>query len=123
MKIEDFSSGYYRTELLVVPYEDGPAIESEMYDYINREFYSQTDTPPMFRLGLDGNPYFEVGTEFSIPADRIGVPKDWFGDNRMGDTYEKTSVFILKPGYAFLLKEAELLGNRFNAKDLEDNYE
>ncbi|AGM11334.1 hypothetical protein M199_gp004 [Halogranum tailed virus 1] len=121
MKVEDFSSGYYRTELLVVPYEDGPVMESETFDYINREFYSQTDAPPMFRLGLDGNPYFEVGTEFSIPADRIGIPRDWFGDNKMGDTMQKTSVFILKPGHAYLLKEAELLGKRFNPDDVIDD--
>jgi len=121
MEISDFSSGYYKARMLVVPYEAGPAIESETYDYINKQFYAQTDAPPLFRLGLDGNPYFQVNSEFSIPQDRMGIPSEWFGDNTMGDTYEKVDVFILKPGHAYLLNQADILAQRFNPEDLEQN--
>jgi len=120
MEIEDFSSGYYRLRMLVVPYENGPAIESETYDYINREFYAQTDAPPLFRLGLDGNPYFSVDAEFSIPQDRIGIPHSWFGDNTMGDTYEEVDVFLMKAGHAYLLDQAELLNERFNSGESDE---
>lgn len=114
MRVENFSSGYLRTDMKVVPYEDGPAMESEAYSYINRQFYARTDVPPIFRLGLDGEPYFQVSAEFSIPADRIGIPSEWMSDNLLEDEYRSMPVYILKPDFAYLLKESERLEREFN---------
>lgn len=119
--IQDFSSGYLTVEMTVVPYEDGPVAERGFYDYLQRNYYAQTDAPPKFRLGLDGEPYFEVDTEVTMPADHLAIPEEWFEDARMEKKYGKHQVFILKPGHAHLLEQSDKLGERFNPKDLEDD--
>jgi hypothetical protein len=115
MKVENFSGGYFKTELRVSEYEDGPTMETETYSFINRQFYANSDGNPMFRFGLDGNPYFEVSAEVSIPADVIGVPREWLADNKIVDgSYQ--DVFILKPAHADILREARELSRRFPEK-------
>jgi len=117
MKVENFSGGYLRAKMKIVPYEDGPVMESETFEFINRQFYSRSDGFPIFRLGLNGNPYFEVDTEFSIPADKIGIPREWFGDNKISDDDEFKDVYILKPAHADILREATTLSKRFGGGD------
>lgn len=113
MKVENFSGGYFKTELRVSEYRDGPAMEVEAYSFINRQFYSKSDGNPMFRLGLNGNPYFEASAEVSIPTDVIGVPREWLADNRITEgSYQ--DVFILKPAHADILREATELSKRFD---------
>lgn len=114
MNVENFSAGYLKTDMKVVPYEDGPIMESGAYDYINRQFYYRTNVPPIFRLGLNGEPYFEMSAEYSIPADRIGIPSEWMSDNLIADEFRTMPVFILKPDYAYLLRESERLEREFN---------
>jgi hypothetical protein len=112
MEVENFSAGYFKIELRISEYQDGPAMEAETHAFINRQFYSHSDGDPVFRLGLDGNPYFEVSAEVSIPADVIGIPREWFADNRIEEgSYQ--NVFILKPGHADILREATELSKRF----------
>jgi len=113
MKVENFSGGYFKTELRVSEYRDGPAIEAEAYSFINRQFYANSDGKPMFRLGLDGHPYFEASAEISIPVDVIGIPREWIADSRIEEgTYQ--NVFILKPAHADILREATELSKRFD---------
>jgi len=113
MRVENFSGGYLKTEMQLVEYSEGPAMESETFSFINRQFYSESAGSPMFRLGLGGNPYFEVSTEFSIPTDVIGIPKEWFADNRVVDDGSYHDVFILKPAHADILREARELSRKF----------
>lgn len=97
---EDFSSGYFVIGMSVVPYEDGPTMQSETHDFIKQRIYQNIGVEPQFRLGLDGNPYFAVETERSIPQNTLGVPETWLGDNRIRDSPEPRPVYILKPPYA-----------------------
>jgi hypothetical protein len=120
MNINDFSGGYLRTRLKIVRYEDGPVMERGSYSYIERQVYGGARSEPMFRFGLDGNPYFTVGTEFSIPKDVIGVPESWFGDNMNISDGVYASVFIVKPGHADVLMDARRLSERFS--DVEEGY-
>jgi len=117
MRVENFSGGYLKTEMKIVPYEDGPAIESESYEFINRQFYADSTGYPMFRLGLDGNPYFHVSSEISMPEDVLGIPRTWFADNGIADDANYHNVFILKPGHADVLREARLISKRFMDDD------
>lgn len=117
-EIEEFSSGYYSIEMVVCPYEGGPVIESQLHNHLSDEYYSQTDAPVMFRLGLDGHPYFEPSDELSIPVDHIGIPPSWFAENGMDETYGTQRVFVLKPDHSYLLQQPDVLDNRFNADDV-----
>lgn len=120
MIIEDFSTGYYRISMKVVPYEEGPVMQCDTFDYLNRKLYPQTDVLPRFRLGLDGNPYFEVSCESAIPSDYMGIPESWFADNTMIEKDKKIDVFILKPKYAFLLKQTDYLSDGFDPSVFEN---
>lgn len=120
MNITDYSGGYLRTSLKVVKYADGPVMEEESHAYINHQVYDSARSEPMFRLGLNGNPYFTVDTEFSIPRDVIGVPESWFADNLNITDGMYAPVFILKPGHADVLTEAQRLSERFT--DVKEGY-
>jgi len=120
MNITDYSGGYLQTHLKIVKYEDGPVMEEESHAYIQRQVYQSARSEPMFRLGLNGNPYFTVDTEFSIPKNVIGVPESWFADNLNITDGMHSPVFILKPGHADVLTEAQRLSERFT--DVEEGY-
>lgn len=102
---DSFSSGYFVVSMSVVPYEDGPTMQTETHNFIRHHLYQQTAVEPHFRLGLDGNPYFAVETERSIPRETLGVPESWLGDNRMRDSPDPRPVYILKPPYARQITE------------------
>lgn len=119
MQVEDFSSGYYKVDMYVVPYDDGPVMQHRIHEYIAKKLYDSVNAPLMFRLGLDGNPYFSVDTESAIPVDRMAIPHEWFADNRMSDTMKERPVYILKPEYTEMLNESALLGRRFNEEEFD----
>lgn len=121
--VESFSSGYFRARLVVTTYDDGPVVDRAFYESLLEDHYKRTDAPPMFRLGLDGNPYFEVDAEYTIPADHIGIPEQWFADQRMDDDYGERDVFITKPGYSWLFQQAKWSSNRFDPRQLEEGDE
>ena len=107
MILERFSSGYFKTDLTVVPYEDGPAIDAAVYEYIERTLYASCDTDPMFRFSLDRGEHFQPTPEYSMPADTLGVPKEWYSLYKIDQTTKRQPVFILKPGYAHLMEQME----------------
>lgn len=77
----------------VQEYGDGPAIQRELYDFINRELYLDTDAPVMMRIGLDAGETFSVEAEGAIPRDVLAVPEE------IVDQFGKQSVFVLKSDY------------------------
>lgn len=92
--LEDWSGGYYRSRMKVQEYDDGPAIERGLYDFINRELYVDTNSPVMMRLGLDADECFNVKAENAIPRDVLALPQDFFNQSGM------RNVFVLKSQYA-----------------------
>lgn len=91
--IEDFSSGYYRAVMDVQEYDDGPVIDTGLYDFINRELYVDTNAPVRMRVGLDAGETFEVGAEGAIPRDVLAVPEELVPNERT------SNVFVLKGEY------------------------
>jgi len=109
MAIEDFSSGYYKTEMSVQPYSDGPAIEQGLYDFIKRKFYYNTDTPV--------TPSPEAG----IPTNVIGLTMGNIERSGVHPSDDNVSVFVLKPEFAYMFNNAERLGKRFiDSSNLSD---
>lgn len=91
--LEEFSSGYYRSEMRVQEYDDGPVIEQQVYDFINRRLYADSTLPVMMRLGLDAGEKFAVKAESAVPKDVLALPQEMFDSRGM------QSVFVLKPDY------------------------
>lgn len=106
--IKEFSGGYYRALMTVQPYEDGPSIESGLYDMINRKIYSKTDAPVTMRLSLDGGPRFSPDTESAIPTNVIGVPRNMLDEAEVHPSDENAPVYILKPQHAFRFYQGDL---------------
>ena len=113
--LEDFSGGYYRAEMVVQPYSDGPAIEQSLYDFIEREFYQDVDMRPVFKFDLDGGPHFKPEREPSIPPDVMAIPESWFDDFGVEDEHSPTSIFIVKPNQSHYLKAA--FGGQLSAEE------
>jgi hypothetical protein len=99
--LEQFSSGYYRAQMEVQPFEDGPSIEQGLYDIINRRVYDTTDAPVTMRLGLSGGPRFVPSAERSIPKDVIGVPESILKESDTHPADSNVNVFVLKPKAAY----------------------
>jgi hypothetical protein len=97
--IDEFSGGYYYTEMNVQEYDAGPVIEQTLYDFINRELYFDEDAPVMMRVGLDDGPLFAVEAESAVPRDVLAVPKE------LCSTEGESSVFVLKSEYANTIGE------------------
>jgi hypothetical protein len=91
--IEDFSSGYYRMMMNVQEYDDGPAIQDELYEFINKEIYLDSTSPVMMRVGLDAGQTFPVSAERSIPRDVLALPEE------LVDETGQSSIFVLKSEY------------------------
>ena len=102
--LEDFSGGYYRAEMVVQPYEGGPAIEKSLYNFIEREFYQDVDMRPVFKFNLNGGRYFKPECESGVPPDVLAIPEEWFDDFGVKDEHGSTSVFIVKPNQSHYLK-------------------
>jgi hypothetical protein len=103
--IEEFSGGYYRTQMTVQPFDDGPAIEKGLYDLINRRMYSNTDAPVTMRLQMDSGLRFTPSAEGAMPTDVIGVPTDLLDKIGVHPASENINVFILKPKHAYLFHQ------------------
>lgn len=113
MAIREFSNGYYKAEMSVQPYEDGPAIEQGLYDFINRKFYYATDAPVTMRVGLDGGPMFAPSAESSIPTNVVGLPIAELDKSNVHPSADNVAVFILKPEFAYMFNQAETIGKEF----------
>ena len=111
--IEDFSGGYYRTEMTIQPVADGPSIERGLYDFINREFYYKTDAPITMRVGLKKETHFQPHAEGGMPTDVLGLPTDLCDEMGVHPSAESVSVFVLKPAHAYLFSQTEKLGEQF----------
>jgi len=111
--IEDFSGGYYRTEMTVQPLEHGPAIERGLYDFINREFYYKTDAPITMRVGLKEETHVQPSAEGAMPTDVLALPTELCDEMSVHPSAESVSVFVLKPAHAYLFSQTEKLGEQF----------
>ena len=122
MAIEHFSNGYYKTEMSVQPYKQGPTIERGLYDFIARKFYSQTDTPVTMRVGLDAGPLFRPSAESSIPKDVLGLPLSEIEASSIHPSDDSVSVFVLKPEFAYLFNSSLKMGEQFiDSSNISDN--
>lgn len=90
--IEDFSAGYYRAPMQVQTYDNGPAIQRDLYNFINYELYGDS-SPVVMRLGLDADEHFSVDAEGAIPSNVLAVP------DSMVEQEGEQSVFVLKSSY------------------------
>jgi hypothetical protein len=117
--IEDFSGGYYRTRMTVQPVQGGPSIERGLFDFINREFYYQTDAPITMRVGFDGA-HFRPTCEGGMPTDVLGLPEDLCERVGVHPSAEDVSVFILKPAHAYLYGQAAALGESPDYSNISD---
>ena len=111
MVLEEFSNGYYKAEMDIQPYEDGPVIEAGLYDFINRRVYAQTDAPITMRVGLDKGPYFAVSAEGAVPTDVLAMPQEWIDDMDIASRADSTSVFLLKPAHSHFINQSADLGD------------
>lgn len=122
MAIEDFSNGYYKTEMSVQPYADGPTIERGLYDFIARKFYTKTDAPVTMRIGLDKGPMFKPSGEASIPTNVLGLPLSDIEASNIHPSDDSVAVFVLKPEFAYMFQQASTLGEEFlDSSNLSDN--
>lgn len=101
--LEEFSGGYYRAEMTVQPFDEGPTIERGLYDLLNRELYAQTDAPVTMRVGLDAGPSFRPRAENAVPTDVLAAPKELLEESGVHPSAEDVSVFIYKPEAAYML--------------------
>lgn len=119
--LEDFSGGYYRAEMVVQPYSGGPVIEQSLYNFIEREFYQDSDMRPVFKFDLDGGPHFKPSHESSVPPDVLAIPEEWFSEFEIDEQHTSTSVFIVKPNQSHYLRAA--FGGQLSTEDDDEHRE
>lgn len=119
-ELDEFSGGYYRAEMSLVPYDDGPVIEQNLYDFIDREIYGSTDAPITARIGLDKGPMFVLSAEGAMPQDALALPRDWLDDMRIHDTKGRHDIFVLKPAHSYFINQSVKLSKRFDAHNVND---
>lgn len=120
MTLQEFSGGYYSLDMSIQPYSDGPVIDAELYDYIDRRVYSNTNAPVTFKLSLDNGIYFNVDAENGVPPSVLAIPEAWAANAAGADDGRRQTVFVLKPGYAHLTHQAELLKGQLTDMNLEE---
>jgi hypothetical protein len=119
--IEEFSGGYYRTKMTVQPFDSGPAIEQGLHDYINDDFYSQTNVPVTMRVGLKGaGIHFRPEPEGAMPTDVLGLPRPLLQSMNVHPSAEKVNVLILKPAHAMLYAQGDSLEERLSNTNISD---
>ncbi len=119
MVLREFSGGYYSLDVDIQPYEDGPVIDSAVYDYINREVYSQTNAPVTMKLSLNNGAYFNVGAENGVPPSVLGLPESW-AENFAEANGKLDTVFVLKPGHSYLMHQQNLTQQSIEDTALEE---
>jgi len=97
---EAFSAGYYQGEMVVEQFEEGPAIERELYEYICDRLYHKTETDVMMQLSLSCGPKFCPKAKNAMPTEVLGLPKQMFDAAKDLGAGDKTSVYIVRPLYA-----------------------
>lgn len=120
MALNEFSGGYYSLDMHVQPYEDGPVIDSAVYDYINREVYKGTNAPVTMKLSLDNGAYFNVGAENGVPPSVLAVPQSWIDNFDTGKAGKRHTIFVLKPGHSYLMHQSNIDKRKFRNTSLED---
>lgn len=108
--IEHFSSGYYRTQMVGMRLESGPAIDRGLYDFIDTNIYVGTNVPILMRVGLDDGAMFEPIPEGAMPPDVLGLPQEMCEEIGVDPYGEKIDVFIMKPDHAHLFHESRNIG-------------
>jgi len=106
--MEHFSNGYYKMNMTVQPVESGPVIEQGLYDFINREFYYQTNAPLTMRAGLSNNIHFRPNSEPAMPTDVLGLPKEMCDKMKVHPSSEDVDIFVLKPSHAYLFNSGDI---------------
>ena len=119
MALREFSGGYYSLDVDIQPYDGGPVIDSAVYDYINREVYSQTNAPVTMKLSLDNGAYFNVGAENGVPPSVLALPEAWV-ENFTDANGTTDTVFVLKPGHSYLMHQRNLTEQSIEDTALED---
>lgn len=119
-KLEEFSGGYYRTEMTVQPLERGPTIEQGLYDLINRQIYHRTDAPVTMKLGMNVGPTFQPSAENGVPTDVLGAPTELLDEAGVHPSAEDVNVFIYKPEAAYLFASDISSGDTPDVADLSD---
>lgn len=92
--------------MIVQPYNNGPVIQGDMYDYLQLNIYKETTAPILFRVDFNNTPYFDVSSEYSVPSDVLALPQDMMDEMGITDTGAERYVYILKPGFAFMLSQS-----------------
>lgn len=115
-----FSGGYYSLRMQVQPYEDGPAIEADLYDYIKRNVYAQTNAPITMKLSLDNGAYFNVGGEHGVPPSVLALPRAWVENLAEAVSGERQQVFVLKPEYSHIMHQREVVDHDADMEDFTD---
>lgn len=96
IRIEDFAGGYYRTQLVPQPYDDGPVIESSLYRILEQNFYQDFDMDPVFKTSINGGNYFKPAPEHAIPPETIALPDELYEQIAEPDG-TPSSFYIVKP--------------------------
>lgn len=104
LRLEEFSGGYYKAEMVAQPYGDGPSIEKSFYDFLNQRFYQNADTEPIFKFGLNEGSHFKPSADPSLPPDVLAIPQEWFDDEPIDDDSKMHSIFIVKPEQSYYLQ-------------------
>lgn len=107
MALREFSGGYYSLDMHVQPYADGPVIDTAIYDFINREIYSNTDAPITMKLSLNNGAYFNVGAENGVPPSVLAIPESWVENVSDLTDGKRETVFVLKPEHSSLMNQPE----------------
>lgn len=108
MNLENFSGGYYSIDMQVQPYDDGPVIDSGLYDLLDHRVYSQTDAPVTMKLSMDNGTYFNVGSENGVPPSVLALPEPWVNNLGVSSDGRLDKVFILKPEYSYLFHQRDM---------------
>lgn len=120
MALRDFSGGYYSLDMQVQPYSDGPVIDAELYDFIDREVYSSTNAPITMKLSMDNGEYFNVGAENGVPPSVLALPEPWVDNFDVDEDGRATTVFVLKPSHSYLMHQKALTSKKVEDTDLGD---
>lgn len=89
MRVEEFSAGYYKTNLETMQYAQGPSIESDTYDMLLSNIYQGTGEYPTMKLGLGAGRTFQPSSESAIPKDIVALPESYNTSDR--------NIFLVKP--------------------------
>jgi len=102
--IEDFAGGYYRMEMDIQPVKSEAKIEQGVYDFINRELYTDSSADITLRVGFDSSVHFTPTAGSAMPKEVLALPESFIHSDEMMRTPRASNVFILKPQIAQLIQ-------------------